>query len=353
MSGERIHPDIRMAQTLPSRFYTAPKEFKRLKGAFKGWQFVAHAAELEANTVLPVGHMEAMTGEPILLVKGEDTRCLSNICTHRGMRLVPEPCAKSTLQCRYHGRTFDLDGTLRHMPEFEQAIGFPSKADHLHRFPLQRWMGLYFTAMEDAPLLPWDMLEKRLGFLTPEAFIYDPSRDRDHTVEANWMLYVDNYLEGFHIPYVHPELNQALDYAGYETETFEGGVLQIGKAVEGDVMFDLPPGHPDEGQAIAAYYLWLFPNMMFNFYPWGLSVNIVIPVSPTTCRVLYRGYVRDDELALQGAGSVLDTVEHQDQWVIEEVQKSMASMVYDRGRYSPTREQGVHHFHRMIDRFLS
>ena len=181
MSGEMIHPDIRMAQTLPSRFYTAPEEFKRLKGAFKGWQFVAHAAELEANTVLPVGHMEAMTVEPILLVKGEDTRCLSNICTHRGMRLVPEPCAKSTLQCRYHGRTFDLDGTLRHMPEFEQAVGFPSKADHLHRFPLQRWMGLYFTAMEDAPLLPWDLLEKRLGFLTPEAFIYDPSRDRDHT----------------------------------------------------------------------------------------------------------------------------------------------------------------------------
>ena len=82
-------------------------------------------------------------------------------------------------------------------------------------------------------------------------------------------------------------------------------------------------------------------------------MNIVIPVSPTTCRVLYRGYVRDDELASQGAGSVLDTVEHQDQWVIEEVQKSMTSAVYNRGRYSPTREQGVHHFHRMIDRFLS
>ena len=245
MSGEMIHPDIRMAQTLPSRFYTAPEEFKRLKGAFKGWQFVAHAAELEANTVLPVGHMEAMTGEPILLVKGEDTRCLSNICTHRGMRLVPEPCAKSTLQCRYHGRTFDLDGTLRHMPEFEQAIGFPSKADHLHRFPLQRWMGLYFTAMEDAPL-------EGLGFIA---------------------CVVKSLVE------------------------FRVHVRDM-KALE-------------------------------------VVVHIEHPV------------------ALQGAGSVLDTVEHQDQWVIEEVQKSMASMVYDRGRYSPTREQGVHHFHRMIDRFLS
>jgi choline monooxygenase len=87
---------------------------------------------------------------------------------------------------------------------------------------------------------------------------------------------------------------------------------------------------------------------MFNFYPWGLSLNIVVPVSPTETRVLYRGYVANAELASQGAGALLDTVEDQDQWVIELVQRGMASSVYDRGRYSPTREQGVHHFHRML-----
>ena len=88
--------------------------------------------------------------------------------------------------------------------------------------------------------------------------------------------------------------------------------------------------------------------MMFNFYPWGLSVNIVIPVSPSETRVIYRGYVKDESLAQEGAGSILDTVEIQDQEIIEQVDKSMRSKVYDRGRYSPTREQGVHHFHRII-----
>ncbi len=122
----------------------------------------------------------------------------------------------------------------------------------------------------------------------------------------------------------------------------------IGKASQGDVKFDLPEGHPDYGQDIAAYYLWLFPNMMFNFYPWGLSVNIVIPVSSEETRVLYRGYVKDHNLAQEGAGSILDTVEIQDQNIIEQVHKSMRSKIYDRGRYSPTREQGVHHFHRII-----
>ena len=350
MSESLIDEDIRTARTLPSRYYTERDEFDRLKAVFTGWQFAAHVSEVEANNVKPLDHLEAINGESVLLVNGSETSCLSNVCTHRGMRLASEPCTKKTLQCRYHGRTFNLDGTLRHMPEFEQAIGFPSESDNLRRFPLKRWMGLHFTAVEGEPKAPWERLEERLGFLNPESFIHDPGRDRDHVVEANWLLYVDNYLEGFHIPYVHPELNQALDYAGYTTETFDGGVLQIGKAVEGDVAFDLPAGHPDEGQDIAAYYLWLFPNMMFNFYPWGLSVNVVIPVSPTQCRVLYRGYVKDANLAGQGAGSVLDTVEDQDQWVIEEVQRGMASRAYDRGRYSPTQEQGVHHFHRMLSR---
>ena len=88
--------------------------------------------------------------------------------------------------------------------------------------------------------------------------------------------------------------------------------------------------------------------MLFNFYPWGLSVNIVIPVTTSITRVLYRGYVKDEKLAQKGAGSILDTVEIQDQNIIEQVHKSMRSKAYDRGRYSPTREQGVHHFHRII-----
>ena len=117
--------------------------------------------------------------------------------------------------------------------------------------------------------------------------------------------------------------------------------------------FDLPAGHPDFGQDIAAYYLWLFPNMMFNFYPWGLSLNIVVPVSPTETRVLYRGYVGNAELAKEGAGSILDTVEMQDQHIVEAIQKNMQSSIYDRGRYSPSMEKGVHHFHRIISKIFT
>jgi len=353
MPEELIASDIRVAQTLPSRFYHDETLFKSLLSIFNGLQYAIHESDLSHNSITPIEHIEAITGEPTIIVKGDDVKVMSNICTHRGMRLISHSCTKSVLRCEYHGRTFDLDGVMKHMPEFEKAIGFPSDSDNLHQFTLNTWKGLIFVSQINEEDKPWKELDDRFDFLDIESFTHDPSRDRDHKIAANWMLYVDNYLEGFHIPFVHPELNQTLDYSGYTTEVFDGGVLQIGKASKGDVKFELPDNHPDYGQDIAAYYLWLFPNMMFNFYPWGLSVNIVIPVSPSETRVVYRGYVKDETLAKKGAGSILDTVEIQDQEIIEQVNKSMRSKVYDRGRYSPTREQGVHHFHRMISSYYS
>ena len=161
-------------------------------------------------------------------------------------------------------------------------------------------------------------------------------------------MYVDNYLEGFHIPFVHGDLHQVLDYDAYRTELFDGGVLQIGIANDGESSFDLPEGHPDFGQKIAAYYYWLFPGLMLNFYPWGLSVNLVIPEAVDRTRIVYHGFVGDSSMLGKGAGGDLDKVEAEDQFVVEGCQKGVSSLAYDRGRYSPTKETGVHHFHRIL-----
>ena len=352
MSEDLVADDIRIAKTLPSRFYHDCEIFDTLMSLFEGWQFAAHQSDFNTNTILPLDHIESVTGEPTILINENNVICLSNICTHRGMRLVSEACKRKTLLCEYHGRTFETNGKLKHMPEFEQAIDFPGDSDNLFSLGLKSWKGMHFVSRKDLDYIPWEEVASRFDFLDIESYSHDPNRDRDHSISANWMLYVDNYLEGFHIPFVHPELNQALDYSGYITETFNHGVLQIGKAKSGEVKFNLPENHQDYGQDIAAYYLWIFPNMMFNFYPWGLSLNIVVPVSPNETRVLYKGYVKDENLATEGAGSILDTVEIQDQNIIEQVHKSMRSKIYDRGRYSPTREQGVHHFHRIISKLI-
>ena len=92
---------------------------------------------------------------------------------------------------------------------------------------------------------------------------------------------------------------------------------------------------------------------MLNFYPWGMSVNVVRPLGIDRTRVSFLAYVWDPARLDRGAGSGLDRVEREDEAVVESVQKGVRSHTYHRGRYSPKREQGVHHFHRLLERFLS
>jgi choline monooxygenase len=197
-------------------------------------------------------------------------------------------------------------------------------------------------------------IETRLHGLYPvplEAFVPDPARNRDFTFDAHWALYVDNYLEGLHIPFVHPGLTQTLDWQRYRYELFEGGNLQLGLAADDEPAFAPLQGSPEHGERIAAYYGWLFPNLMLNFYPWGLSLNLVLPHSPTRTRVLFRGFVADAAQlgrAQAGAGGALDAVELEDQAAILGVQRGLAARLAARGRYSPQHERGTHQFHRML-----
>ena len=350
MSDELIDPDIRKAHTLPSRFYTEESVFSEVVAGFSEcWHFAAHVSQLAEHNVLPLEHMERFVGESMLLTRDDGFRCLSNVCTHRGMLVSTEACSASVLRCGYHGRTFGLDGCMRNMPEFEGVEGFPSSSDDLREFDLKRWNGLLFAG--NGPSRFADCLaelECRVGWMPIESFEHDPSRHRSYEIDANWALYVDNYLEGFHIPYVHGDLHEELDYDSYRTELFEGGVLQVGIARDTETCFNLPESSPDHGQRIAAYYYWLYPGLMLNFYPWGLSVNLVIPISVKRTRIVYYGFVWDRSKLGKGAGGDLDKVEEEDQGIVEATQRGVMSGTYDRGRYSPKKETGVHHFHRML-----
>ena len=91
---------------------------------------------------------------------------------------------------------------------------------------------------------------------------------------------------------------------------------------------------------------------MFNFYPWGISVNIVKPLNMENTRVTYLTLVSDETKLEEGAGADLETVEFEDQAIVESVQRGIRSRFYNSGRYSPNREQGTHHFHRLICEFM-
>ena len=191
-------------------------------------------------------------------------------------------------------------------------------------------------------------MQKRLSWLPLENFVYKPELSSDYIVKAHWALYCENYLEGFHIPFVHAGLNAVIDFGNYTTEIFDYSNLQLGLAKTDEEIFDLPASSSDHGKKVAAYYFWVFPNLMFNFYPWGLSINIVQPVSVDQTKVSFITYVWKEELFNKGAGSGLDKVEMEDEEVVEAVQKGIRSRFYHHGRYSVNREQGIHHFHSLI-----
>jgi choline monooxygenase len=338
MSIFEVDPDIRKARTLHSAFYTDPGYFEASKDLIfaRTWQFVGMAGRQAALD--PVWLLDGFLDEPLLLVRENGSmRLISNVCTHRGKILVDEPCSASLIRCPYHGRRFSLDGKFLSMPEFEGVEDFPSESDDLRQVPLMNRSGFMFASLD--PVEPFD------AFVSAPAVRFEDTKPedleqvsvREYEIDAHWALYCENYLEGFHIPFVHRGLSEVVDFGTYSTELFRYSSLQIGFDANGEV---------------AGRYLFIFPNLMFNVYPWGVSVNHVKPKTPERSTVSFYTFVADETKLSEGAGSDLHRVELEDEAIVESVQKGIRSRAYSQGRYSPSREQGTHHFHRLICEFM-
>ncbi len=358
MESWYIDPDIRKAHTLPASFYTEAEMYALSAERIfaRTWHYVADTEVLQRpGDVYPFILLEEILAEPLVLTKDENgqARCLSNVCTHRAKVVVEAPGNVSQLRCRYHGRCFRLDGSFKSMPAFEEAQDFPTHRDDLSAVPLQQWLCMWFTSL--APVTSFaEMLapiRARVHFLPLHTLTFVAEASRTFEIEAHWALYCENYLEGLHIPFVHPALNKALEFPLYEYHLFDYCSLQLGVAAEGQPRFDLPADHPDQGKSVYAWYFFAFPNLMFNFYPWGLSLNVVEPRGIDRCRVHFRTY-RFAGVPFNREEFALEQTEMEDEAVVESVQTGIRSRYYDRGRYSPSMEQAVHHFHRLIAEFM-
>jgi choline monooxygenase len=332
MKSYHIDPDITKAQTLPGEFYSNVEVFDALKEKVfnRTWQYIGDKNLAPITSfAYPFTLLDNFLSEPLVLVNDphDGLLCMSNVCTHRGNIVVQSSGVSQGLQCRYHGRRFKLNGAFKSMPEFEGTENFPRPCDDLKRTKLYQWGGHLFTSLDPAYEFQevLDYMSERVGFLPLEEFNFHQELSKEYLINCHWALYCDNYLEGFHIPFVHADLNASLDYGNYTTELSKHATLQIGYSNEGEEVFDLPRNHPDTGKNVAAYYYWIFPNMMFNFYPWGLSINIVQPISTEKTRVRFLTYVYDESKLHSGAGAQLDKVEREDEFVVENVHRGLKS----------------------------
>lgn len=355
-----VEQDIEIASTIPTTFYTSPEWFEITKEKIfaKTWQFCLSNEDLRlTNQLVPFTLLPGMLDEPLLFARDNDDtlHCISNVCTHRGNLLVDGTCIAQNIRCRYHGRRFNLNGGFLHMPEFQNAKNFPTEKDNLAKIPFEQLGNFIFASL--CPSAEFEEvfaeIKNRLAWYPFKELRLNSVRSRDYLVKAHWALYCENYLEALHIPFVHHGLRSVIDFKTYTTELYRYSNLQLALASNGEEFFDLPPSSPDFGKKVAAYYYWIFPSTMLNFYPWGCSVNVVKPLGPELTKVSFLTYVLDESKLDRGAGGDLDRVEREDESVVEAVQKGIRSRFYNAGRYSPTQEQGTHHFHRLLMEFLS
>ncbi len=357
------HADIRKAETLDKSFYLSNDllEISKEKIFKNTWHFIGTRSQLftpEINAY-PSTILESFLDEAILTTLEKDGRinCMSNVCTHRGFQLIHQASKMSKIVCGYHGRRFNLEGCFEFMPEFKQAENFPRPCDHLSQYEVAKWRDFLFVSHN--PKFQWSEIEKimneRVGFLNLEQFKFSKTYSNEYMVHAHWALYVDNYLEGFHIPFIHSGLNEIIDYGSYETVLYDHCNLQIGySSSDAEFCFDLPEGHVDYGKKVTAFYYWVFPNIMFNFYPWGVQMNVVMPLGTERCKVLFHNYIYDFNIWDQNDyGALSEKVEREDEYVVESVQKGLKNRFYQSGRYSPKREKGVHQFHRLIAEYMN
>jgi choline monooxygenase len=342
-SNDFAEQPLATASALPARYYTGPETFELDRRAVfaRNWQLVAHLSQLDHSGDHVVAEIASV---PLVIMRGDDgtLRALHNVCRHRAGPLATCPGrGAKRLRCHYHGWTYALDGRLLSAPEMVDAKDFDTTAIRLPQAQVEVWRGFVFVALGDAPSLGevLDGIDARIG---PDALTgYGLQQRIAYDIACNWKVYVDNYLEGYHVPHIHPELNRMLDYRSYVTELARWHSLQWSPLESAGDLY---------GNGEALYY-WIWPNTMLNILPGRLQTNRVLPLGPDRCRVEFDFYYPDDAAGADRRERDLafsDIVQQEDVDICERVQHGLASGSYHAGRLNPRRESGVHHYHELL-----
>ena len=361
--------NIESAWTLPSRLYTDPTvlELEKEKIFRRTWQLVGTTRQScgeAGGAPKTLGDPETylcaeVAGEPVVVARDGAgvLHAFSNVCRHRAGPIAEGAGCRKTFRCGYHGWTYTLDGRLIGTPDVEGMEFFDRSTMGMVPLGLAGWEQFLFVNFdrEAPPLAAFfeEIPERARRFHVAE---FEFAERRDYVVECNWKVYVDNYLEGYHIPIAHPGLMREIDYAGYRVEPGRYSSRQIAPVRPKEEDGSAGRVYGDPGQEEALYY-WVFPNLMLNLYPENLQVNLVVPLSHERTLTIFEWYYRDASSPavrerMQRAVEFSHQVQKEDVHLCEAVQRGLRSSTYDRGRYSVKRENGVHHFHSLLVEFL-
>jgi len=354
ISGYDRNAPLSDASTIPSEWYTDPRvdELERRAVFSRGWQVVARVEQLERPGQFV--SCETPGREPVVLVRGNDNilRGFFNVCRHHAAAVVTSPEGSAAhLRCPYHGWTYGLDGSLKGTPDFAGVCGFDRSANGLVAIDISVWERWVFARLTPDGL----PLDRYLGTDLAGRFPSQASQAlrwmerRSYTVDCNWKVFVDNYLDGgYHVPHLHKGLDSVLDYSSYTIENGERFCLQSSPmVVEGA---EARTGSVRTGER--ALYLWVYPNFMINCYADAMDTNLVIPRGPDRTDVIFDFYFADvsEEARKRNLESIAvsEQIQDEDVAICASVQRGLHSRAYTAGRLSVRREAGEHLFHRLL-----
>lgn len=340
---------VERAFTLASDLYTSPQfdhsDKKIILG--KHWQCVGHISRIsEPGMAYPI----TVAGNPVLIIHSMDgeIRAFFNVCKHRGGPLLDKPGSFKFIKCLYHGWTYRTDGSLRGVPHFDRAELFDKDEFGLRPIHLEIRSGLIWINLCDSqPEVSLDEVlagvKERVGHIDLSTLKF--AGEIVYDVNCNWKVYADNYLEGYHVPHVHPELCDLLSFQDYTTECFKWYSLQYSPFRQKESIYSDGSGE--------AYYYFVYPNTMLNILPGRVQLNRIEPVDHKRCKVIFE-YYYDDIESESAKKKVADDMEYservqqEDMDICEHVQRGLESVAYHKGRFSPKMETAVHHFQELV-----
>jgi len=344
---------LEKASTIPSPWY-----FDERIARLESERVFAHSWQVagRADQVRGKGQFFAtqLGDEPIVVARGEDgvLRGFYNVCRHHAAAVVTEMqgCAKQ-FRCPYHGWTYGNDGALKGMVEFDGVCDFDRAKNGLVPVAVDIWENFVFVNLDGAA----GSLKDYLGSvpelvaplrLTQKLNFFDR---RVYTVNCNWKVYADNYLDGgYHVPHAHKGLSSVIEYTSYTIENFDRACLQS-SPLSSDSGSEASVASTRQGRA---FYLWMYPNFMINAYEGVMDTNLVLPLAVDKCAVVFDYYFADISAAAEKRNSesirVSEVVQDEDMAICDAVQRGLASRAYLAGRLSVRREAGEHLFHRLL-----
>jgi len=295
-----------------------------------------------------------LAGEPLIVVRGEDgqLRAFYNVCRHHAAAVVTEAqgCAKQ-FRCPYHGWTYGIDGALKGMVEFDGVCHFDRAKNGLVPVRIDIWENFVLVNLDGHAAPVRDFLGVVPQHVVPlelanKLHFFDR---RIYTLNCNWKVYVDNYLDGgYHVPHAHKGLSSVIEYTKYTIENFERACLQS-SPLSSDSSSEAGVAATRQGRA---FYLWLYPNFMINAYEGVMDTNLVLPLGVNRCAVVFDYYFADTSAAAETRHkesiAVSEQVQDEDMAICDAVQRGLGSRAYVAGRLSVRREAGEHLFHRLL-----